>query len=309
MSKDDKKDDGLVTGIILITIGIIALLVTFFDMKIVWEEVAKFWPVFIIIFGVSILPLNKVLKSVGVILLILISCLLYYNNVNDIVESPSSFSYDITDDDVDIQKFSESYRKSIETAEVQIDYGAGILFMSSPVESLVEATNASNYIMQDMSVRYDGNHAEIDFNGENNVDININGKEVKSNKFNVALNENPIYDFELNLGACNLDFDLSEYKVSRIEVNSGASDIDIRLGDLYGTTSVDLETGVSDIRIGIPSASGCRVQCESLLSNKDFKGFIKKSGSVYETSNYLSAENHVNIKIEGAISDLEVYRY
>ena len=78
----NKKDDGLVGGIILIAIGIIALMVTFFDLKIDWEELAKFWPVFIIIFGVSLLPLNKVLKSVSVIVIILISCLIYCNEVN-----------------------------------------------------------------------------------------------------------------------------------------------------------------------------------------------------------------------------------
>ena len=82
MSKDN-KDNGLVNGIILIAIGIIALMVTFFDLEIVWSELAKFWPVFVIIFGISILPLNKFLKSVFVIILILLSCILYYNNVND----------------------------------------------------------------------------------------------------------------------------------------------------------------------------------------------------------------------------------
>ena len=78
----NKRDEGLVGGIILIAIGIIALMVTFFDLKIDWEELAKFWPVFIIIFGVSLLPLNKVLKSVCVIVIIIISCLIYCNEVN-----------------------------------------------------------------------------------------------------------------------------------------------------------------------------------------------------------------------------------
>ena len=87
----NKKDDGLVGGIILIAIGIIALLVTFFDFKIVWEELAKFWPVFIIIFGVSLLPLNKVLKSVCVIVIILISCLIYCNEVNGNEKLPDDF--------------------------------------------------------------------------------------------------------------------------------------------------------------------------------------------------------------------------
>ena len=38
MSNDNNRDNGLVSGIILITIGIIALMATFFDFEIVWEE-------------------------------------------------------------------------------------------------------------------------------------------------------------------------------------------------------------------------------------------------------------------------------
>ena len=72
MNKEDNKNNGLVGGIILIAIGIIALVVTFFDVEIVWSEVAKFWPIFLIIFGVSILPLSKLLKSISVIILILL---------------------------------------------------------------------------------------------------------------------------------------------------------------------------------------------------------------------------------------------
>ena len=307
MSKESSKDNGVIGGIILITIGIIALMVTFFDLKIVWSELAKFWPIFLIIFGVSILPLNKLLKSISVIILILLSCVLYYNNVNDNMSSMSSFSYDMIEEGVNVQEFSEPYNHNVKTAGVELNYGAGTLFLSSPVDYLVKATNASNYIIQDLSVKYEKDHAEIEFEGGNNV--TVNGKDFKSNNFNIALNENPIYDFEINLGACNMNFDFTEYKVSDVEVNCGACDIDMKLGDLYGTTNVNIEMGVSDVKIGIPSSSGCRIECETVLSHKDFAGFDKKSGNVYETPNYLSASKHVNIKLEGAISDFEIYRY
>lgn len=83
MSDDKNKDSSIVSGILLIAIGLIALLVTFFDIEIDWEELAKLWPVFIIIFGVSLLPLSKLLKSILVIVLILISCLIYCHEVKD----------------------------------------------------------------------------------------------------------------------------------------------------------------------------------------------------------------------------------
>ena len=106
-----------------------------------------------------------------------------------------------------------------------------------------------------------------------------------------------------------MNFDFSEYKVSDVEINSGASNIDIKLGDLFDLTRIVISTGVSKIRIGIPNNSGCRVECESILSLKDFDGFVKKSSNVYETSNYSSSKNNIEIEFEGAMSEFEVYRY
>lgn len=306
----NKKDDGLIGGIILIAIGIIALMVTFFDLKIDWEELAKFWPVFIIIFGISLLPLNKLLKSVSVIVIILISCLIYCNQVNGNEKfSNEIISEAMIEEGVETQEFSSPFKDNITEASVEINYGAGILYLKSPVIELVKARNMSDKIVQNLYLEYDGSHAEILFDVEDdNYQVN-NVDEVKSNRFDISLNKAPIYDFELNLGACEMNFDFSEYKVSDVEINSGASNIDIKLGDLFDLTRIVISTGVSKIRIGIPDDSGCRVECESVLSLKDFEGFVKKSSNVYETSNYSSAKNNIEIEFEGAMSEFEVYRY
>lgn len=308
MSKENNKDSGLINGIVLIAIGVIALLVTFFDFSIDWSEILKLWPVFIIIFGLSILPVNKIVKSILVVIMILLSCVLYYNAVNedDVVEEV--LYYDNSNNkDVTVQEFSESFKEGINTANVEINYGAGSLYLNAPVDELVKASNASNYYVQDFSVKYKDDHADICFDGKDN--ISVNGNTIDSNHFNIALNNNPIYDFELNVGACGINFDFSDYKVSDIDINSGACDIDLKLGDLYDKTEVDIETGVSDIKIGIPLNSACRVECESVLSSKSFEGFNKKSSNVYETSNYHSAKNQIEIRFNGAISDFEIYRY
>lgn len=311
MSKNtEKKDDnGIVGGIILIVIGVIALLVTFFDVEIVWSELAKLWPVFIIIFGISILPLNKLLKSILVVICILLSSLLYYNGVKE----DDDFVYEDTrsvmteSDDVDVQEFSEPFRNNIVEADVEINYGAGTLYLNSPVSELVKASNVSNYIIQDFSVVYEDDKADILFDVERS--ISVSGNELDQNKFYLSLNENPIYDFEINFGASSMNFDFSDYKVADLDVNGGACDINIKLGDIHDFTDVSINTGVSDVKIGIPENSGCRVKCESVLSNKNFDGFMKKSSGVYETTNYSSAQNIVNIEFAGAISDFEIYKY
>lgn len=308
-NKNNKDDNGIVGGIILIVIGLIALLVTFFDVDIVWSELAKLWPVFIIIFGVSILPLNKLLKSILVVICILLSFLLYYNGVKDdgIVYEDVNHSMTSKKDIEVMQEFSEPYRNNVMEADVEINYGAGTLYLNRPSAELVEAYNESDHIIQDFSVVYEDDKADIVFDVKRS--ISVNGDELNQNNFYLALNENPVYDFEINFGASSMDFDFSDYKVSDIEINGGACDINIKLGDLYDFTDVSINTGVSDIKIGIPENSGCRVECESVLSNKSFEGLMRKSSGVYETSNYSSAKNIVNIEFAGAISDFEIYRY
>ena len=203
MSNNEKKnDDGIVSGIILIVIGLIALMVTFFDVEIVWSELAKLWPVFIIIFGISILPFNKLFKSILVIAMLLISFFLYYNGVRD----DKDFTYEDIhqENDVDVQEFSEPYRNNIKEADVEINYGAGTLNLNVPVKEFVKASNASNYIVQDFSVKYENDNADIifDLTADN---INVTGKDaISKNFFNIALNDNPIYNFEINVGATSV---------------------------------------------------------------------------------------------------------
>ena len=107
MSNNEKKnDDGIVSGIILIVIGLIALVVTFFDVEIVWSELAKLWPVFIIIFGISILPFNKLFKSILVIAMLLISFFLYYFNTIFPTNTPSTVCTRTTYEPIDNEERS-----------------------------------------------------------------------------------------------------------------------------------------------------------------------------------------------------------
>lgn len=313
MSKNEKKNDnGLVTGILFVVVGIVALFVTFFDIEIIWSEIAKLWPVLLILMGVSMIPFNKILKSIVVIIIMLISFVVYCEMTDDDFDEDNveNVYYDdnYNKEDVHVQEFSESYSENISTATIELDYGAGEIRLNSPVNELVKATNASNDVKQDFSVIYEGRHAEIDFD-VNETTINEVKKKYTSNHFNLSLNENPIYDFDMSLGACDLNFDLTPYKVSDIDIDAGACNIDLKIGNRNPLINVNIETGVSSVRIGIPKSSACRIECESVMINKGFEDFVKKSGNIYETENYYSSTEKINVVFTGAISDVKIYRY
>ncbi len=320
-NKDTNKDTSLITGLLLIAIGIIALFVTFFDIELVWSEIGKLWPVLLVIIGVSKIPFNKVLKSILLIIIIIASCIVYYERTKDDdvfdKEKIENIFYDDEKlkESIDIQEFSESYIKSDYAipplyASVNIEYGAGKLRLNPPVEELVKATNASNDVQLDFSVEYDGQYADIEFEVHDNVEsVVVQNKIISSNHFNLALNESPIYDFDIALGACELLYDFSEYKVSNINIEAGACNIDVKIGSLNKLTQMDISTGVSTIRIGVPKSSACRVECESVMINRGFDGFEKKSHNVYETDNFYKASEEIIINLTGAISDVKIYRY
>lgn len=106
-NNENKKNDGFGRGIILIIIGIIALMVTFFNFEIDWRMMTKLWPLLLIIIGVCIMPINRWIRTVIALVLLALGFVAYQskldrdNNIIDKIEIISTFSGDDYDDDDD----------------------------------------------------------------------------------------------------------------------------------------------------------------------------------------------------------------
>jgi hypothetical protein len=125
----------------------------------------------------------------------------------------------------------------------------------------------------------------------------------------VKLNSLIEWDMDISLGAAEFDADLSAQKVKSIDIDAGAADIEITLGDRSDTTYIDISAGATDIMIRIPQNSGCFVSTETVLVDKDLPGFNNKEKNDYYTDNYYTSNKKVIIKIEGGVSHFEVERY
>ncbi len=320
-----KSGDGFATGMMLIIIGVFAMCVIFFDIHIVWQNVIRLWPLLLIIIGVCVLPINRWIRT-GIVAVVVLGGVIGYTCMDGSCGSSVRHSViingdwdDYEDESIDnqddindaewdvVQEFSEPYKKDISMVEVEVQYGAGSLRLGSPTTNLIYASNKSRFIHQAFNVRYNGaNEAEIKFSSEGN-----NGKNVKKqdNVFSMSLNTNPVWSFDFKLGACDVNYDFSDYKVSEINLEGGVCDVDLKVGTLYENTRIDVETGVSNITIRVPESAGCRIESDSALSNRSFDGFEKVSRGVYETSNYGSAAQNVVIELTCAVSNVSIKRY
>jgi hypothetical protein len=129
------------------------------------------------------------------------------------------------------------------------------------------------------------------------------------NDVDLRLNVQPLWEIHAKMGAGQIDFDLSNYKVRSFNFDGGAAELDLKLGSLLPITDVAVKTGVADVKINIPESSGCRIKTKTGLSSRDFDGFVKLDDGSYETPNYKGSTHKIFITLDGGLSSFEVSRY
>ena len=74
------KYKNLFWGVILILLGVLYLLKQFDVIWFNWRDILSLWPLLLVLWGVSLLPMKPVFKLITSFVAILITILLIYNN-------------------------------------------------------------------------------------------------------------------------------------------------------------------------------------------------------------------------------------
>lgn len=316
------KSKNLITGLLIIFVGVIALLSALHIIDFHWSIVLRLWPLVLVIFGITLLPLNEYLRG-GLILATLgLGCFLYHveakhyegNAITRFYNNIRSWDFNHDDDedeeDADIeyaidQHFSEPFTE-IESASIDIDFGAGDLTLKAPCAELAMVDAQSNFVKYSFRTEMTDNRASIYVSGNGHTK-NV-GKR-NENDLDIALCALPVWDFSLDMGAADAQLDFTPYKVSSIKIDGGACNLDLKLGDNGCDTRMEINTGASDIDILIPTGVDCQINIESAITGKDFPDFEKKERGVWQTPGFGQGEHQIIIDLSCAVSDISVKRY
>jgi predicted membrane protein len=129
------------------------------------------------------------------------------------------------------------------------------------------------------------------------------------NSIKMKLNPLPIWDLELNVGAAEVNFDLSPYKTRNISIQGGASNVEVKLGSSFPDSDVNIEAGAASITLQVPKDAGCEITSNTFLASKNFEGFNKVDSHHYQTDGYSTAVKKIHINLEAGMADIEVVRY
>lgn len=312
------KLDRIMWGIVLLFIGGVLLLENFNIIEFYWGNVWRFWPIFLIIAGVNIL-FNRNKSQIGgivsiVVLVITLSVLFYKGQQprghERWMDETMRDEGDMMNDEGNHHEtldFSHPYTDSVSALTILNISGGGTSFeLKGATDSLIAAhveKKAGNFTLE--TTKNDS---------LTTINFRMNGKSKwnmgdGSNDVDFRLNTNPSWEIHMNMGAGEVDFDLSAYKVRTFNFDGGAAALDIKLGDLLPISDVNIKTGVADVKINVPETSGCRIKTKTGLSSKDFQGFTKLADGTFETPNYKSSTKKIFINLDGGLSSFEVKRY
>ncbi|PLW93976.1 MAG: hypothetical protein C0591_13530, partial [Marinilabiliales bacterium] len=218
------------------------------------------------------------------------------------------FDYEFDDSKAVInQDFNIPYEDSLSMAFLDFDAAAGSFYLSDTTDQLLSFTKRGRGGKYTYAVKRSEDKANIYIEREGE-DLRFNNDN-KSTKIKLALNNEPVWDVKLDVGAAKLDFDLSQFKLKKLDLDGGAASFEIKLGDKYPTSHVNIDAGASEIILKVPTASGCDLNLSTVLSGRTITGFEKVDYGHYRTDNFDSAQNKIYITVDAAVSSYTITRY
>lgn len=212
-------------------------------------------------------------------------------------------SHDTFTDIVDIDSLTKY-------ANIDIQVGATSLKVTSNGDDigLVQA-DAKTIVINDNSSEDSLQNADISIGPNKESVFKENHSKKTSTVTTVKLNKLPIYNIDIKSGISNVDLDFKELKVKTLNLQSGATSIKLRFGDLVDTTWIKINSGFSRIAIQFPRESMAFVEAESALSANKLVNFKDLHNGKYEFRPDNFSGKVVMIEFEGALSSFQITNY
>jgi len=304
------KTSHIFWGVFFVSIGGLLLLGNYTDLNFSWNSAWKFWPMVLVLIGISILVKNQIGKNIVGALAGIILALTLYASVSattNLITHDFVFDFDDEDAVYDTTFYNEDYSDSIKTASLSFNAGAGTFKLLPPTEKLVDFRTEGNKANYNLNRNDSESHTDITFNMKN-TKVRF-GKNNYKNSVEMSLNSKPEWELNFDVGAASVDLDLTPYKVSKVDVDMGAAALNIKFGDLADVTRFKIEAGASDIDILIPENVGCEINSDAALSSKNYEDFKKIDKDLYRTENFDTAQKRIYIEIDCGVSSIDVKKY
>jgi hypothetical protein len=192
-------------------------------------------------------------------------------------------------------------------ARVRVRHGAGRLHLdgSAAPESIVSGDFGGGLSHHE---RREGDLLEVRLRVSDEVRFGFAGGWLPGTlDWSVGLNRSIPLELEMEGGASEMTVDLTETKVQRLDLRTGASSTRIMFPAGAGRTEVAIRAGAASVALQVPPGVGARFWIRRGLTGTavDESRFPRR-GDVYQSVDFETAANRVDAVIESGVGSIEV---
>jgi len=215
-----------------------------------------------------------------------------------------------------------------ESVNVEIRMGAGELNVSGGASDLLDATFTYNVEELDPGATYsNGNltvqHADVKTDIRSLFDL-----DEYRNEWDLRFNEDVPMEMMIDTGAGRSDLKLGNLALTRLDITSGAGDVDLELGgslslsrleydmgagdstlDLSGDWQKNLDAtingGIGKLTVSLPSDVGVRVDVDAGIGAVNTSG-LTKDGNIYTNAAYSESNIKLIISINAGVGEINL---
>lgn len=288
-------------GLLLILIGGIALAGNFNLIKVEWGSLWRLWPLFIIVAGLSILSFKNIIWNIiSVILSVLTVCAIGWILIGSV--NTLGIGY--------LQTYNETIKiksEEVKSAVIFLDTEASEIDISTTDQlAVVDANLSSNYATMKQSSSVDGFIQTVNLSTQTDNNWFVGNMQ---NHWDIKLSRVLPISLRIDYGACDADINLSEAKLNEVNIKGGASNLLLKLGDKQSIADINIDLGVSSVKIQIPKKIGVKLYLDGGLNAKDLADLKQIDGETYESENYDGFEKKININAKIGVSSFTIERY
>ncbi len=303
-----RRPRSFIFPMLLLVVGIVLLLNNLGVLPwSVWTALGELWPALLILLGIDLLVGRRstwIGASLAVLAFLAILGVAIWMTVNGTTLTAPAVAVANQDASVPLNGAT--------SGQVTIQFGAGALTVGAlPVggPDLVQATASlpgSMRLTQQSAVR--GNLVEATINTTGNGSGWPFRAFDRSNNLTMNAHLAPQIPLDLTaeVGAGQADFTLTDLQVSQFTLNNGAGQATIHFPNSAGQTTADIHSGAGQIILDVPAGVGAYIHGNNGLVNFQVSDRYQKVADGYQTSDFASATNRVDVTLHVGIGEVDV---
>jgi len=286
-------------GLLLILVGGLMLASNFGFVDVKWGNIWRLWPLIIISAGLSIMSFKNVFWRILMVLLVILSLgAIAWVAVGNF----SNFSI-LRSQELSVNKLSSDVKQ----AEVSIKAGASVLHIDTANQEQIAKVNLeSNYSTLSKTTTQNNNIQQIDFFMTNN---NSWWSGDIRNIWDVKLSQSVPIVLNVDAGASETKIDTSSAMLKEMNIKTGASSLDLKLGSIENISNLNIDSGASSVTLRVPSNVGVRLKLEGGLATKELSDLTETTKDTFESLNYPQSQKQINITAKIGVSSFTIERY